>query len=176
MIFSATALPGVQIIDPEILRDERGHFARTYCTEEFARAGIAFSTIQCNISFNAKRGTLRGMHYQAAPSGEPKLVRCTRGAVFDVAVDLRPDSPSYCRWVGAELSAENGRALFIPEGCAHGFVTLADASEVFYQMGAAYAPALARGVRWNDPAFAIGWPITPTIIAARDAAYADFTP
>ena len=176
MIFSATALSGVQIVDPEILRDERGHFARTYCAEEFARASIVFSTIQCNTSFNAKRGTLRGLHYQAAPAGEPKLVRCTRGAVFDVAVDLRKDSPSYCGWVGTELSAENGRALFIPDGCAHGFVTLLDASEVFYQMGAAYAPALARGVRWNDPAFAIAWPIQPAIIAPRDAAYADFTP
>jgi dTDP-4-dehydrorhamnose 3,5-epimerase len=176
MIFRATAISGVEIVDPEFLRDERGHFARTYCAEEFARAGIAFSTIQCNASFNAKRGTLRGLHYQAAPAGEPKLVRCTRGAVFDVAVDLRKESPSYCRWVGTELSAENGRALFIPEGCAHGFVTLADASEVFYQMGAAYAPDLASGVRWNDPAFAIAWPLQPTIIAPRDAAYADFTP
>jgi dTDP-4-dehydrorhamnose 3,5-epimerase len=176
MIFTATALPGVVIVDPEPVRDERGAFARTYCRDEFARAGIAFTTIQCNTSFNAKRGTLRGLHYQAAPAGEPKLVRCTRGVVFDVAVDLRKDSPGYCRWIGAELSAENGRALFIPEGCAHGFVTLVDASEVFYQMGAAYAPELARGVRWNDPAFAIAWPIQPSTMAPRDAAYADFVP
>ena len=174
MIFRTADLPGVMIIDPEVLSDERGSFARTYCTAEFARAGITFTTIQCNVSRNVRRGTLRGLHYQIAPAGEPKLVRCTRGAVFDVAVDLRPQSPFYCRWTAAELSAENGRALFIPEGCAHGFLTLADASEVFYQMGVAYAPELARGVRWNDPAFAIAWPFAPNVIAPRDAAYADF--
>ena len=174
MIFRPTDLPGVMVVDLEVRGDERGSFARTYCADEFTQAGIAFTTVQCNLSRNIRRGTLRGLHYQAAPAGEPKLVRCTRGAVFDVAVDLRPQSPSYCRWAATELSADSGRALFIPEGCAHGFLTLADASEVFYQMGAAYAPALARGVRWNDPAFAIAWPFAPEVIAPRDAAWADF--
>jgi dTDP-4-dehydrorhamnose 3,5-epimerase len=174
MIFRPTELPGVVVVDLEVHADARGAFARTYCRDEFERAGIAFTTVQCNLSRNIRRGTLRGLHYQAAPAGEPKLVRCTRGAVFDVAVDLRPQSPAYCRWAAAELSADNGRALFIPEGCAHGFLTLADASDVFYQMGAAYAPALARGARWNDPAFAIAWPFAPEVIAPRDAAWADF--
>jgi dTDP-4-dehydrorhamnose 3,5-epimerase len=176
MNFIRTAIPGVQIVDPERRGDERGFFARTYCREEFAKAGIAFDTVQCNASFNDRRGTLRGMHYQAEPTPEPKLVRCTRGAIFDVAVDIRPGSPTYCRWVSMELSADNGRALFIPAGCAHGFVTLADASEVFYQMGAAYVASLARGLRWNDPAFAIAWPLAPTTMSERDASYPDFQP
>jgi len=176
VIFEQTAIPGVVLIELEKISDERGFFARGFCAETFAAHGLADQFVHANISFNHHRATLRGLHYQAEPQPEPKLVRCTRGAVFDVAVDLRPESASYCRWVGYELSADNHRALYIPPGCAHGFITLVDACELFYLMGAAYEPTLARGVRWNDPAFAIDWPLQPQVLSERDATYPDFAP
>ncbi|HEX8243788.1 MAG TPA: dTDP-4-dehydrorhamnose 3,5-epimerase, partial [Longimicrobium sp.] len=158
MIFTATELAGAWIVDPERLEDERGFFARTFDAGEFARRGLRSAFPQCSVSFNARAGTLRGMHFQAEPHAEAKLVRCTAGAVYDVIVDLRPESPTRLRWIGVELSAANRRALYVPEGCAHGFQTLADASEVFYQISVPYAAESARGVRWNDPAFGITWP------------------
>jgi dTDP-4-dehydrorhamnose 3,5-epimerase len=174
--FAEVALPGAWIIDLDPHADERGYFARTFCRDEFAARGLPAAFVQCNTSFNLKRGTLRGMHFQHAPHGEAKLVRCTRGAVHDVIVDLRPASPAYCRWVAVELSADNGRALFIPEGVAHGFQTLVDASEVLYQMAAMFHPASAAGVRWDDPAFGIHWPLAEPILSARDATWGDFVP
>ena len=176
MIFRDTNIPGVVVVELDKVADERGFFARSFCVAEFADHGIAMPVAQCSVSFNEKRGTLRGLHYQVAPSTETKLVRCTRGAMFDVAVDLRPESPTYCRWIGVELDADAHRAVFIPSGCAHGFQTLSDEAEVFYLMGEAYDPALDRGVRWNDPAFGIDWPIEPTVISERDAGFADFVP
>jgi dTDP-4-dehydrorhamnose 3,5-epimerase len=173
-------LPGVAVIELESWHDERGFFARTFDAELFAAHGLDSRVVQCSTSFNACAGTLRGLHYQAAPHGEGKLVRCTRGRVFDVVVDLRPDSPTYCRWLGLELDAAGERSLFIPAGCAHGFQTLKDGSEVHYQMTGAYVPDAARGVRWDDPAFAIGWPDLPAggerILSARDRAFSDYAP
>ena len=179
MLFRETPVAGSYVVDPERMEDARGFFARTFSSEEFAAHGLENRVEECSTSFNARSGTLRGLHYQAAPHGEAKLVRCTRGAIYDVAVDLRPDSPSYLRWVGTELSAENGRALLVPEGCAHGFQTLVDASEVLYQISSAYVPEAARGVRWDDPAFNIEWPPAPLggrTMAPRDAQYPDFAP
>jgi dTDP-4-dehydrorhamnose 3,5-epimerase len=179
VLFRETRVAGGYVVELERMEDERGYFARTYSSDEFAARGLDHRVEQCSTSFNAKRGTLRGLHYQAAPYGEAKLVRCTRGAIYDVAVDLRPDSPSYLRWVGVELSADNGRALFVPEGCAHGFQTLADDSEVHYQISTPYVQEAARGVRWDDPAFNIDWPPPPPggrTMAPRDARYADFAP
>ena len=176
MIFHETEIPGVVLVELERLEDERGFFARSFCAEEFASQGLMANFVQANLAHNDRRGTLRGLHYQADPAPEPKLVRCTRGAVFDVAVDLRPDSASYCRWTGHQLDAQGHRALYIPAGCAHGLLTLQDHSEVSYLMGAAYVPELARGVRWNDPAFAIDWPFEPAVISARDAGFPDFEP
>jgi len=169
-----TELEGVLEIRVAPHGDERGLFARTYDEALFAKLGLPTRWPQCNTSWNRRRGTLRGLHYQAAPRPEPKLVRCTQGRVFDVAVDLRPSSPGFRRWAGVELSAEARNALFIPAGFAHGFLTLEDGSEVFYQMGESYVPELARGVRWNDPAFAIAWPAEPEVLSERDAAYPDF--
>ena len=174
MEFRATGVPGVVTVDVTAATDARGSFARTFDAAEFAEAGLPAHWPQCNTSFNLRRGTLRGLHFQAEPKPEPKLVRCTRGRIFDVAVDIRPDSPTCCAWVGVELSAASRRALYIPAGFAHGFMTLEDNSEVFYQMGEVYHGELARGLRWNDPAFAIEWPIEPIVISERDAAYADF--
>jgi dTDP-4-dehydrorhamnose 3,5-epimerase len=174
--FHPTALPGVMVVEITALQDERGLFARTYDTALFAAAGMPSDWPQCNVSYNVRRGTLRGMHYQADPRPEPKLVRCTMGRVYDVAVDLRPDSPTFRRWFGVELSAARHNALFIPAGLAHGFLTLEDGCELFYQMGESYDAGLARGVRWNDPAFAIEWPFQPEVIADRDANFADFKP
>jgi len=153
----------------------RGHFARTYCAEEFAKHGLPNAFLQCNVSFNAHRGTLRGLHWQADPYQEGKLVRCARGAIFDVAVDLRPGSPTYGKWASAELTAANAHALYIPPGFAHGFQSLEDASEVFYQMTTAYRDGYARGMRWNDPALAITWPIADPILSDRDAALPTLT-
>jgi dTDP-4-dehydrorhamnose 3,5-epimerase len=168
MKFSPTKLSGVWLVDLERHEDERGFFARSWCQSEFERHGLNPRLVQCNVSFNRKRGTLRGMHYQVAPHAEVKLVRCTRGAIYDVAVDLRPESQTYRQWVGVELTAENGRALYIAEGFAHGFQTLADDSEVFYQMSEFFHPDCARGLRWNDPAFGISWPAPNPIISERD--------
>ena len=169
-----TKIAGVLVVETEPAHDERGYFARTFDDEVFARHGAPLVTRQCSTSFNARRGTLRGLHYQTDPAPETKLVRCTRGAIFDVVVDLRPGSPTFRQWLGLELTAENASALLIPPHCAHGFLTLGDASEVLYQIDTPYAPELSRGVRWNDPAFAIGWPFEPHVIAPRDASYPDF--
>jgi dTDP-4-dehydrorhamnose 3,5-epimerase len=178
MRFSETPLPGVWVIELEKLGDDRGWFARTFDADEFRDRGLDPAVVQCNASFNARRDTLRGMHYQAEPHGESKLVRCVRGAIFDVAVDLRPDSVSVRGWHGVELSAENRRALYIPAGLAHGFQTLVDDCEVLYQMGHRYVPEAARGVRWDDPAFGIEWPdaAADRTISEKDLAYQDFLP
>jgi len=168
MKFSPTKLPGIWLVDLERHEDERGFFARSWCQQEFAQHGLNPNLVQCNVSFNRKRGTLRGMHYQTIPHAEAKLVRCTRGVIYDVAVDLRPESPNYRQWVGVELTAGNGHALYIAEGFAHGFQTLADDSEVFYQMSESFHPECARGARWNDPAFRITWPLPNPIISERD--------
>lgn len=168
--FTPLALPGIWLIQMERNNDPRGYFARTACQDEFEAHGIPTAFPQSNVSFNHSRGTLRGLHWQDVPHPEGKLVRCVRGSVFDVAVDLRPGSASYRRWVSATLSAANGDALYIPPGFAHGFQTLEDNAELFYQMTDPYRPGLARGLRWNDPAIAIRWPITDPILSDRDAA------
>lgn len=173
MKFTQTELPGVWIIDLEKIEDERGYFARTWCDQAAREHGIEVSFPQCNTSFNHRRGTLRGMHYQAEPHGEPKLIRCTRGAIHDVALDLRA-GPSFGKWIAVELTEENGRMFYLPKGIAHGFQTLRDNSEVFYQMGALYVPSSARGIRYNDPAFGIQWPVANPILSPRDGGYADF--
>lgn len=175
MKFTPTDLAGVWIIDPERHEDDRGWFARTWCAEEFKARGLDRHLAQCSASFNHRRGTLRGMHYQIAPHEEAKLVRCTRGAIFDVALDLRPGSPTFKRWAGVELTAENGRALHVPEGCAHGFQTLVDHTEVCYQIAGNWHPESARCVRWNDPVFGIDWPLVKEVfLSPRDAAVPDF--
>ena len=162
-------------MDLALNEDERGFFARTFCVDEFQAHGLNARLAQCSISFSKRRGTLRGMHYQTEPQAESKLIRVTRGAIFDAIIDLRPGSPTFKRHVVAELTADNRRMLYVPEGCAHGFQTLEDGTEVFYQMSAAHAPALARGVRWNDPAFGIQWPqVERRIMNERDATYPDF--
>ena len=171
MIFTACSVAGAWLIAVERAADERGFFARTHCQREFAARGITCDFRQSSISYSRQRGTLRGMHYQARPHEEAKLVRCTGGAVFDAIVDLRPDSPTYRRWHGAELSAANRCALFIPHGCAHGFLSLTDDAEILYMISADYVAEAARGLRWDDPAIGIAWPFVPTIISARDAAY-----
>jgi dTDP-4-dehydrorhamnose 3,5-epimerase len=170
MDFFPTAVDGAFIIDVNPLADERGLLARTYDTAAFEAAGLPTYWPQCTTSFNVLKGTLRGMHYQGPPRPDPKLVRCTRGRIFDVVLDIRPQSPTYRAWSGVELSHSNRKALFVPGGCAHGFLTLDDESEVFYMMGEVYVGELARGVLWNDPAFAIDWPFKPTVMSARDAA------
>jgi dTDP-4-dehydrorhamnose 3,5-epimerase len=176
MKFTQCPLPGAYVIDCQPHEDERGSFARVFCAREFADHGLVTRFVQCNISMNHRAGTLRGMHYQADPHAEVKLVRCTRGAVYDVIIDLRPQSPTYQQHVGVELSADTGRALYIPQGFAHGFITLQDHSEVFYQMSEFYEPASGRGVRWNDPAFGIQWPLAVTMIQDRDNACPDYVP
>jgi dTDP-4-dehydrorhamnose 3,5-epimerase len=174
MIFRATAVTDAWIVEPERHVDERGFFARMWCTSEFAARGLAPCFVQASVSHNPRRGTLRGLHYQAASHPEAKLVRCTQGAIYDVAVDLRPESPTFRAHVAVVLDAANRLALYVPEGCAHGFQTLEDDTEVLYHMSAPYAPEAARGVRWDDPAFAIPWPPADRIIAERDRAYPDF--
>jgi dTDP-4-dehydrorhamnose 3,5-epimerase len=174
MRIEPTALPGVMLVTLAPHADERGSFARTFDRDEFAAAGLPTIWPQCDISRNDRRGTLRGMHFQRPPYEEPKLVRCTSGRIYDVAIDLRRGSPTFCRWFGVELSREQGNALFIPAGCAHGFLTLEDDSDVFYMMGEVYHPDAAAGVRWNDPAFAVAWPFPPLTISPKDAAWPDF--
>lgn len=174
MKISATPVAGAFVIDVERHEDARGFFARTVCLREFAAAGIGDAFVQGSVSHNKRRGTLRGLHFQWPPSKESKLVSCGRGGIFDALVDLRPGSPSYLKSFGAELSEANDRALYIPWGCAHGFLTLTDASDVNYLMTDYYQPEAGDGVRWNDPAFAIQWPATVTEIIERDARYADF--
>ena len=174
MRFTATDIEGVVIVDAEPHTDARGSFARLHCPEEFAAAGIPFEPVQTSVSRNPGAHTLRGLHYQPAPNAETKLVRVTRGRVFDVAVDLRRESPTHRRWTATELSAENLRGLFIPQGVAHGFLTLEPDSDVLYQIAPAFQPGFEAGVRWNDPAFAIAWPASPAVISERDAAYPDY--
>lgn len=171
MLINATMIPGVFLILPEPVTDERGFFTRTVCTEEFSNHGLNGAFLQQSISFNHCRGTLRGMHYQAEPHGEEKLVRVTRGALFDVVADMRPGSPAFRQWYGLELSADNHRALYIPKGVAHGFLTLADTTEILYQMTAPFYPESACGIRWDDPALGIVWPFAPVIISDRDKGY-----
>jgi dTDP-4-dehydrorhamnose 3,5-epimerase len=176
MIFKETPLPGAYVLAIERREDVRGFFARTWDPDEFTAHGLNPHVAQCSISFNLKCGTLRGMHYQAPPHAEAKLVRCTAGAIFDAIIDLRPDSPTYTRWFGITLSAENYQMLYVPEGFAHGFQTLMDSTEVFYQISAFYAPEAGRGVRWDDPTFGITWPPAERTITERDATYPDFRP
>jgi dTDP-4-dehydrorhamnose 3,5-epimerase len=174
MRFSETAIPGVLVVDIEAHEDDRGAFARLQCPDEFTAAGHPFAPIQTSLSRNPHAGTLRGLHYQPALHAETKLVRAVRGRMFDVALDLRPGSPTYRRWFGVELSADNARALFIPEGLAHGFLTLEPDTDVLYQISPKFAPGHEEGVRWNDPAFAIAWPQAPALISERDATYPDY--
>ena len=175
MIFAETPLKGAFLIEPERREDARGYFARTWCQEEFEAHGLSPRVVQCNISYNKKKGTLRGMHYQVAPFKEAKLVRCTGGAIYDVIIDLRSNSPTFKRHFAAVLTAGDRRMLYIPEDFAHGFQTLEDDTEVFYQMSEFYTPECARGVRWDDPAFAISWPQAERTISERDRNYPDFS-
>jgi dTDP-4-dehydrorhamnose 3,5-epimerase len=174
MIFKETKLPGVFEIHIEPRADERGFFARTWCQDEYQTRGLNPRLVQCSISYNARRATLRGLHYQAAPFAETKVVRCTRGAIYDVVVDLRPQSPTFKDWISLVLTDENRQMIYIPEGCAHGFLTLENHAEISYQMSEVYHAESARGVRWNDPAFRIKWPEKVQVISERDRNYSNF--
>jgi dTDP-4-dehydrorhamnose 3,5-epimerase len=174
MQFHRTKLAGVFEISLDIIPDERGFFARSWCQQEFRNHGLNPSLAQCNISFNTHQGTLRGMHYQAPPFPEAKLVRCTKGAIYDVVVDLRADSPTYTQWIAVHLSAADRNMVYVPEGCAHGFLTLEAEAEVFYQMSEFFHPESARGVRWNDPQVKIEWPGEVKVMSERDRSYPDF--
>lgn len=176
MIFTETAVPGAFVIDVEPSEDERGLFARTWSAEDFAARGLAAEIAQCSTSWNALRGTLRGLHFQSAPHGEDKLVRCTRGSLWAVMVDLRPESSAYCRWASAELSAATRRMYYAPKGIASGFVTLEDDTELVYMMSHPFTPSHYTGVRWDDPAFAIEWPEEPRVISERDRSFPAFQP
>lgn len=176
MFFKETFIKGVFLIEPDKIKDKRGFFARVWCKDEFKKRGLSFDLAQCSISFNKKKGTLRGMHYQIYPFEETKLVRVTRGSIFDVALDLREDSPTFLRWFGVVLSSDNRKMLYIPENVAHGFITLEDNTEVFYQISQFYNPKYSRGVRWDDPAFKIKWPIEVKVISEKDKSYPDFRP
>jgi dTDP-4-dehydrorhamnose 3,5-epimerase len=176
MEFTETELKGAWIIDIARFDDERGFFARTWAPEEFVSHGLDPALAQCNIAWNRTRGTIRGMHFQKPPSDEIKIVRCTRGAILDVIIDLRRDSSTYCRWTSVELNEDNRRMLYIPRGFAHGYQTLTDSTETYYHVSTPYAPDHATGVRWNDPAFAINWPLPPTTMSRRDAEWPDFIP
>jgi dTDP-4-dehydrorhamnose 3,5-epimerase len=176
MIFTATAIPGLVVVDLDLHTDERGFFARSWCAQEFQAAGLPDQFAQSNVSWNRGRHTLRGMHWQAAPHGEAKFVRCTSGALFDVAIDLRVESPTYLDHFSVELTSSNRTAVFIPSGLAHGFLTLADETEVLYQMDVPYVEGVARGARWDDPQFSIEWPAVPAVISDRDRNYPDFYP
>ncbi len=176
MIFNATPIPGTYLIELERRGDERGFFARAFCEREFATHGLISQFVQVNNSFSARRGTLRGMHYQLAPKAETKLVRCVRGALYDVVLDLRRDSPTFGKSFGAELTAENRRMMYVPKGLAHGFITLADETEAFYFVDEFYAPDCERGVRWDDPQFSLWWPMAPAVLSDKDAGQRDFDP
>ena len=173
--FIPTALSGAYVIEQERHADERGWFARTWCRDELTALGLDPGLVQCSASFNHRRGTVRGLHYQAPPHAEAKLVRCPRGALFDVAVDLRPRSATFCKWIGVELTSENGKMLYIPKGFAHGFMTLADATEVAYHISEPYSPSHARGMRWSDPLVKVEWPGPVEVISPRDRDYPDMT-
>lgn len=174
MIFTETKLKGAFILDLELRADDRGAFARTFCMKEFEEHGLKPTVAQCNLSFNYKAGTLRGMHYQTPPAAETKLVRCTKGAIYDVIIDMRPNSPTYMQHIGVELTADNRRALYVPELFAHGYQALTDGAEVVYQVGEFYTPGYERGIRYDDPAFGIEWPMPVTVISEKDAAWAPF--
>lgn len=174
MIFTETALAGAYVIDVEKITDERGFFARSWCRKEFEQHGLNSDFVQCNISYNSMRATLRGMHFQLPPYEEVKLVRCVQGAIYDVIVDLRRDSSSYCHWQAVELNEKNRRALYVPEGFAHGFLTLTDDTEVLYQMSSWYEPDYAKGIRWDDEVIDIKWPQKPQCISRKDLTYPDF--
>jgi len=174
MKFRETEIPGVFEIELEIMPDERGFFARTWCQKEFAIHGLSPKLVQCSVSFNKRKGTLRGLHYQVAPHAETKLVRCTRGAIYDVVLDLRPQSPKFKDAVGVTLTAEKRNMIYVPEGCAHGFLTLEEGTEVFYQMSEFQSPESARGVRFDDPVFRIAWPEKIEVISERDRNYPNF--
>jgi dTDP-4-dehydrorhamnose 3,5-epimerase len=168
MRFMETGIVGAKVIAPSPHQDERGRFMRAWCTREFAEHGLDFLPVQANLGFSNTRGTVRGMHYQEAPAIEAKLVRCTRGAIFDVVVDLRPESPSYCQWYGVELSAENGQMLYLPANCAHGYQTLEKCTEMYYMTSGFYTPSAVRGLRFDDPAIGIRWPLTATVVSEQD--------
>lgn len=174
MIFTETKLKGAFIIEIEKLEDERGFFGRSWCVNEMKDHGINVNILQANVSFNKYKGTLRGMHYQKAPYGESKLVRCSRGSIFDVIIDLRPDSPTYKQWIGVELSQDNYKMLFVPVDFAHGFITLEEDSEVTYMMSEIFVPGAGKTIRWNDPVFNIKWPFEPLIMSEKDKKQADF--
>ena len=171
--FQTTGIEGVVLLEPELLEDARGFFARIWCGEEASRHGLDPAVAQCSLSHTIGRGTLRGMHFQAAPYAEGKTVRCVRGSVFDVVADLRPVSPTYLQWLGFELTQENRVAVHVPKGCAHGFLTLSDGVELLYQMSVPFTPGMARGFRWNDPAVGIQWPVQDPFLSERDASYPD---
>jgi dTDP-4-dehydrorhamnose 3,5-epimerase len=173
MIFEETPLQGAYLITLEKIHDERGYFARSWCREEFEEHGLVAEVVQCNISYNLSAGTLRGMHFQDPPRAETKLVRCNRGAIYDVILDLRPDSATFCRHFGIELTVENGLMVYVPVGFAHGFQTLQDSCEIFYQMSESYSPEHSRGVRWDDPLFGISWPREVSVISRRDDEFPD---
>ena len=174
MKFEELSLKGAYRITPTLLEDERGFFSRSFCQEEFKKNGLNPNVNQCNISFNIKNGTLRGMHYQTGDHSEEKLVRCTMGSIFDVIIDLRKDSPTYKQWIGIELNDTNREMLYIPKHFAHGFITLKDNTEVFYQMSTNFVPGSARGIRWNDPHLKLKWPLLPAVISEKDQQYPDF--
>ena len=174
MKFIDVPVAGAYVIEIQPIVDERGFFARTWCAQEFRRRGLNPNLVQCSISFNRRRGTLRGMHYQEQPHPEARLVRCSSGAIYDVIVDLRPTSTTYCQWFAVELTGEDHKMIYVPEGFAHGFQTLSDNTEVFYQISEAYRPEWARGVRWNDPRFGIKWPIREMVISQRDRDFPDY--
>ena len=176
MIFTPTPIAGAYLVELEKRGDERGFFARLFCEREFGAAGLPSRFVQINDSRSAQKGTLRGMHYQLAPKAETKLVRCIHGALYDVVLDLRRDSPTFGQSFGAELDAENRRMMLVPKGCAHGFITLAPDTEAFYLVDEYYAPELERGVRWDDPRFAIRWPLAPAVLSDKDRAHRDFDP
>jgi dTDP-4-dehydrorhamnose 3,5-epimerase len=177
MEFTETPIADVWIVAPDVFEDARGAFVRAWMPDEFAARGLDTRIAQGSLAMTHRKGSIRGMHYQAAPFEEAKVIRAVRGGIFDVAVDLRPDSPTYLKWTGATLTAENRRVMYVPPGCAHGYQTLEDDTEVFYFVSAPYAPGHQRGARWNDPAFGIVWPLgPPTSINERDAAYPDFVP
>jgi dTDP-4-dehydrorhamnose 3,5-epimerase len=174
VVFEPTPLSGAFLVRLEPLHDERGFFARTWCRDEFVARGLSGDLVQSSLSYNDRRGTLRGLHYQAPPDSEAKIVRCTRGRIHDVIVDLRRNEPTFRRWWATELSADNRNMVYIPEGFAHGFLTLEDGAEIAYQMSVPYRPESARGLRYDDPAFAIDWPFAPLVIGARDLSFAPF--
>jgi dTDP-4-dehydrorhamnose 3,5-epimerase len=174
MIFTETKLKGAYIIDVKRLEDERGFFGRSYCEREFEEYGLNTNVVQANVSHNKVKGTLRGMHMQVSPYEETKLVRCTRGAIYDVIIDMREDSETYKQWIGVELTADNFRMLYVPEGFAHGFITLEDNTDVTYQVTQFYTPGSEKGIRWNDPSFNIQWPIEPVVVSEKDQAHPDF--